>query len=203
MINPWLIVLGLLGFFSLTNQEQLSVRKRRRNRSKKKNNRKVKKMAKKVFYSFHFDNDVMRVQQVRNIGAIEENKPVSPQEWEQAKKTPNGIEDWIEKHMKDKSCVVVLIGKNTSERKWVDYEIRKAWKDKKGIFGIYIHNLNCPNNGKSAQGANPFDNISFTDGSKMSSVIQVYNPSSIDTYKDIAGNIEQWVDAAIKEAAKR
>ncbi len=29
-----------------------------------------------VFYSFHFDNDVMRVQQIRNIGAIEDNKPV-------------------------------------------------------------------------------------------------------------------------------
>lgn len=34
-------------------------------------------MAKRqVFYSFHFDNDVMRVQQVRNIGAIEGNEHI-------------------------------------------------------------------------------------------------------------------------------
>ena len=44
-------------------------------------------MAKRqIFYSFHFDNDVMRVQQVRNIGALEENKPVSPNDWEDVKK---------------------------------------------------------------------------------------------------------------------
>lgn len=160
-------------------------------------------MAKKVFYSFHFDKDVMRVQQVRNIGAIEDNKPVSPQEWEEAQKTPNGVENWIEKHMKDKACVIVLIGESTSERKWVDYEIRKAWRDKKGLVGIHIHNLKCPRNGKSSQGTNPFDKISFTDGSKMSSVVKVYNPSSTDAYNDIANNIETWVDSAVKEAAKR
>ena len=39
-----------------------------------------------VFYSFHFDNDVFRVQQIRNIGAIEGNTPVSPNEWETVKK---------------------------------------------------------------------------------------------------------------------
>ena len=35
-------------------------------------------MAKRqIFYSFHYDNDVFRVQQIRNIGALEDNKPVS------------------------------------------------------------------------------------------------------------------------------
>lgn len=39
-------------------------------------NSKGKKVAKiPVFYSFHFDNDVMRVQQVRNIGSIEGESP--------------------------------------------------------------------------------------------------------------------------------
>ncbi|MDQ1224403.1 hypothetical protein QE443_000564 [Pantoea ananatis] len=28
-------------------------------------------MKRQVFYSFHFDNDVMRVQQIRNMGVIE------------------------------------------------------------------------------------------------------------------------------------
>ena len=36
-------------------------------------------MAKRqVFYSFHYANDVMRVQQIRNIGMVEGNSPVSP-----------------------------------------------------------------------------------------------------------------------------
>ena len=38
-----------------------------------------------VFYSFHFTNDVMRVQQIRNIGAIEGNSAVSANEWERIK----------------------------------------------------------------------------------------------------------------------
>ncbi len=44
-------------------------------------------MAKRqVFYSFHYDNDVFRVQQIRNIGALEDNKPVSANDWEKVKK---------------------------------------------------------------------------------------------------------------------
>jgi len=38
-----------------------------------------------IFYSFHFDNDVMRVQLVRNMDVIEGNKEVTPQRWEQVK----------------------------------------------------------------------------------------------------------------------
>ena len=51
----------------------------------------------KVFYSFHFDNDVMRVQQVRQMGVVEGNSPVAPNTWEEVKrKGENSIKDWIE-----------------------------------------------------------------------------------------------------------
>ena len=44
-------------------------------------------MAKRqIFYSFHFKNDVMRVQQIRNIGVIEGNEPVSKNNWEEYSK---------------------------------------------------------------------------------------------------------------------
>lgn len=48
-----------------------------------------------IFYSFHYDNDVTRVQQIRNIGALEDNTPVSHNDWDQtlvyldASMTPN------------------------------------------------------------------------------------------------------------------
>ncbi len=91
-------------------------------------------MAKRqIFYSFHFDNDVMRVQQVRNMGTLEENKPVSVNEWEQVKKGGDAtIEKWIDDNMKYRSCVVVLVGEETANRKWVKHEIKKAWNDGKG-----------------------------------------------------------------------
>src|SRR5678810_232697 len=103
-------------------------------------------MAKRqIFYSFHFDNDVFRVQQIRNMGSLEDNKPVSANDWEEIKENGDAaIERWIEENMSYRSCVVVLVGSETSKRKWVKHEIKKAWNDGKGLVGIYIHNLKDP-----------------------------------------------------------
>jgi len=151
----------------------------------------------KIFYSFHFDNDVMRVQQVRNMGVVEGNTPVSPNAWEEVKrKGSTAIETWIDDNMKGKSCVVVLIGTDTHKRPWVKYEIEKAWKDGKGLLGIYVHNLNCPNNGKCVKGTNPFDAIQFTRGGTVI-VPKVYDPKASDAYNDIASNLSAWVEAAV------
>jgi len=158
-------------------------------------------MAKRqIFYSFHFDNDVMRVQQIRNVGAIEDNKPVSVNDWEELKrKGKASIEKWIDDNMKYRSCVVVLVGAETASRPWVKYEIEKAWNDGKGLVGIYIHNLKCPRNGKSAKGGNPFDPFTLKDGNKLSSVVKCYDPNSYDAYNDIKNNIENWVEHAIQQ----
>ena len=43
--------------------------------------------------------------------------------------------------MRGRSCVVVLIGSKTANREWVQYEIKKAWKDGKALLGVYIHGL--------------------------------------------------------------
>jgi hypothetical protein len=155
-------------------------------------------MAKRqIFYSFHYDNDVFRVQQIRNMGALEENKPVSANEWETVKKGgDSAIEKWIDDNMKYRSCVVVLVGSETANRKWVKHEIRKAWNDGKGIVGIYIHNLKCPQNGIGSMGTNPFDQFTIN-GTKMSSMVKCYNPKSTDAYNDIKNNIETWIEEAI------
>jgi len=157
-------------------------------------------MAKRqVFYSFHFNNDVMRVQQIRNIGAIEDNTPVSANDWEEIKKKGSeAVEKWIDENMAYRSCVVVLVGEETAQRPWVKHEIKKAWKEKKGLFGIYIHNLNCPRNGKCKKGENPFEQFNFDDGTKLSTVVKCYDPSSSDAYNDIKNNIEDWIEEAIK-----
>ena len=138
----------------------------------------------------------MRVQQY-NIGAIEGNTPVSANEWEEARKRPGAIEKWIDDNMKYRSCVLVLVGEDTANRLWVKYEIKKAWADGKGLLGIYIHNIKCPRNGKSSQGANPFDQFTLS-GKKLSSIVKCYNPIATDAYNDIAQNIESWTEEAIR-----
>jgi len=61
-----------------------------------------------VFYSFHYGNDVMRVQQIRNIGHIEDNKPVSANQWESLRRTgDDAIKNWIDENMSD---MLILMG---------------------------------------------------------------------------------------------
>ena len=158
-------------------------------------------MAKRqIFYSFHYDNDVFRVQQIRNIGALEGNEPVSANDWETVKRGGDkAIEKWIDDHMAYRSCVVVLVGENTANRKWVKKEIEKAWNNKKGLVGIYIHNLKDPKTGKCSKGKNPFESFTLKEGKeKLSDYVKCYNPSSDDSYNWIANNLENAVEEAIK-----
>jgi antiphage defense system Thoeris ThsB-like protein len=161
-------------------------------------------MAKEpVFYSFHFDNDVFRVQQIRNMGVIEGNEPVSANEWEQLKRAGIGaVERWIDKNMKYKRCVVVLIGSETADRPWVQYEIKKAWRERRGLLGVYIHSLKCPRTGTCVKGPNPFDRFTVG-GQPMANLVEVHDPSSWDAYGDIARNMQNWVASAIASAQNR
>lgn len=155
-----------------------------------------------VFYSFHFDNDVMRVQQIRNIGSIEGNAPTTPNEWEKLKQTgKKAVENWIDQNMKYKRCIIVLIGSDTAGRPWVEHEIIKAWNDGKALLGIHIHNIKCPRNGTSRKGRNPFDLIKFDDGRKLSSVVPCYDPNSLNAYGEISNNIAGWIEHAIRNKA--
>ena len=148
-------------------------------------------MARKVFYSFHFDNDNWRVGQVRNIGAVEGDKPVNGNKWEDVKsKSDSTIKTWIDDNLKDKSCLVVLIGKKTSERKWVNYEINRAWALGKGVCGIYIHKLEDVLGNQSSKGKNPL-------ASHLPIFESTYSTSKY-VYDDIKNNIAELVEDAIK-----
>lgn len=154
-----------------------------------------------IFYSFHFKSDVMRVQQVRNIGTFDGNSPVSHQDWETVKKGGDkAIEKWIDDNMNYRSCVVVLIGEETAKRPWVIYEIKKAWAEKRGVLGIHIHNLKCPNNGLGTKGDSPFDKINFIKPDGTVVKVPCKNPKSGDAYNDIKDNIEAWIEEAIAVA---
>jgi hypothetical protein len=154
-----------------------------------------------VFYSFHFDNDVMRVQLIRNIGAIEGDQPVSANEWEAIKARGAGaVQSWIDENMKYKRCVIVLVGRETAYRPWVRYEIQRAWQSGKGLFGVYVHNVRCARTGLCQQGGNPFDQFDMDNGwQRLSDIVPCYQPNSNDAYGSIAANMQSWVNAAIAQ----
>lgn len=150
-----------------------------------------------VFYSFHYDNDVRRVQQIRNIGILDGNTPVSPNEWEQLQRIgDDAIKRWIDENMRYRSCVIVLIGTYTASRRWVQYEIEKAWTDRKGLLGIYIHNIKDPIYGVSRKGDNPFANFTL-EGKNMAEIVPCFDPNYWDAYNDIRYNIDSWIEKAI------
>jgi hypothetical protein len=143
----------------------------------------------------------MRVQQVRQMGVLEGNAPVSPNVWEEVKRKGDAaIEKWIDDNMKGKSCVVVLIGSQTAQRPWVKYEIKKAWEDRKGLVGIHIHNLKCPNTGKCSKGVDPFELFTFKRNGTVVTP-KTYDPNAYDAYNDILKNLDAWVAEAIRISA--
>ena len=155
-------------------------------------------MAKKCFLSFHYKPDNWRVSQVRNMGAIEEQPLLTVNAWEEIKKKGDkAIEDWIDKHMKDKQCLVVLVGEKTAGRKWVNYEIKKAWEDGLGVVAIRIHNLADSKGNQVPIGGDPFAGLTVNGVAVKG---KIHNPPyavSTNVYNNIAENIEDWVKAAI------
>lgn len=140
----------------------------------------------------------MRVQQIRNMGVIEGNAPVSPNAWEQVKRSGDrAIEQWIDDNMRYRSCVIVLIGADTASRPWVQYEIKKAWADGKGLMGIYIHNLRDPRTGTCRKGQNPFSLFTL-DEKNFADIVPCYEPNAWNAYNEIRNNIDDWIENAIR-----
>ena len=158
-------------------------------------------VTRRVFFSFHYMLDNWRVAQVRNMGAVEGDAPVSDNDWETVIRGGDAaIQRWINGQMYGKSCAIVLIGSHTYSRKWIKYEIEKAWNDKRGLLGIYIHNLKDRNGNQSSKGENPFDSFNVN-GRKLSNIVKAYDPPyklSTNVYAHIADNIAEWVEEAIR-----
>lgn len=160
-------------------------------------------MARRAFYSFHYEADNSRASQVRNMGVIEGNQTVTDNDWEKVKRGgEKAIKKWIDEQLYGKSCTVVLIGSKTAGRKWIKYEIEKSWNDGKGVLGIYVHNLKDLNGKQVEKGKNPFDDFTMKrDNALLSSIVKAINPPSTDSkkvYAYIKENILEWIEEAIE-----
>lgn len=162
-------------------------------------------MARRVFFSFHFDDDFWRASQVRQIGSVVGNAPVADNQWEKVKRGGSAaIQRWIDGQLVGKSCTIVLIGSRTAERQWVKYEIERSWQTHKGLLGVRVHRLKDSKGHSATRGQNPFDAFELN-GRRLSSVVPVFDPSGFGSngvYADIARNIARWVEQGIAVRAK-
>jgi len=160
-------------------------------------------MAKRqVFFSFEYKKDAWRASQVRNMGKVSESSTFSDNDWEEVKeKSDSAIKQWINEQMEKRSCIIVLIGCTTSSRKWVKYEIEKAYELNKGIVGIHVHGLKDEDGYQTDKGANPFYSIYTKKGERLSNYVTCYDPpyqNSKNVYNDIDEKIEGLIENAIE-----
>ena len=162
-------------------------------------------VKRQVFFSFEYKKDAWRASQVRSMGKVDDSSTFSDNDWEEVKEKEDAdIERWIDSQMAKRSCLVVLIGATTSGRKWINYEIKKAYELNKGIVGIYIHGLKDKNGNQTTKGNNPFYNILIgKNKERLSKYIDCYDSphlTSTNVYNDIKDNIEQLIEDAIRNA---
>jgi len=162
-------------------------------------------MARRVFFSFHYERDAWRAGQVRNSWVTKDRESAGfwdSAAWEEVKKKGNAaIETWIDDQLKGTSVTVVLIGAETSSRYYVGYEIKQSHIRGNGMLGIYIHNLKDVNGRIDSRGTNPFDNWHVEkDGRKVlfSSIYPTYDWVHDNGYSKLG----DWIEAAAKKAGR-
>jgi len=154
-------------------------------------------MARRVFFSFHYEKDAWRAGQVRNSGytksSFEEAGFIDAADWESIKRYgDNAIRQWINSQLDGTSVTVVLIGSETANREWVMYEIQQSAMRGNGLLGIYIHNVKDMLGQISYQGRNPFDLLRFSNGYPFSSYFRTYDWVMNNGYQ----NFPTWVEQA-------
>lgn len=162
-------------------------------------------MARRVFFSFHYQRDVVRASQVRNSWVTKERSTAGfwdAADWEKvARGGDEAIKAWIEQQLDGTSVTVVLIGTETAERKYVLHEIKRSWDLGKGLVGVRISGLKNFQGNADYPGANPFDHVWITEGRTtrlLSSVCSVYDYVRDDGYS----NLNRWIEEAAAAAGR-
>jgi hypothetical protein len=162
-------------------------------------------MARKVFFSFHYDRDVFRVMQVRNSWVVRPGDTAQPfydkAEFEEAKRRAGGVEKWIEDQLAGTSVTVVLYGADTSNRPWVKHEIKRSHALGKGQLAIAIHKIRDPRTGTDVAGVNPLSRFTINRQGATIPLSRLYH--AYDWVNDNGRqNMPAWIEAAARAAGR-
>lgn len=102
-------------------------------------------MARKVFFSFHYENDITRSMVVRNSWVTQGKEAagfIDKADFEQIqRKGKKAVHDWIDQQLIGTSVTVVLIGSETLNRPFVQYEICESIKRGNAVIGVHINKI--------------------------------------------------------------
>jgi len=125
-------------------------------------------MAKRVFFSFHYQDVIdFRANVVRNHWITKPDRYSAgffdASIWEDAKRTSDlSLKRLINKGLENTSNTCVLIGSETYNRKWVSYEIMQSFKRGNEVFGVHINSIKCKNGNCKTKGLNPFNYLGYS-----------------------------------------
>lgn len=163
-------------------------------------------MARRVFFSFNYERDILRVGQIRNSGVVLPPGDttagfIDNATWESVKKQGDAaVERWINNQLSNTSVTVVLIGAETANRHWINYEIIESIKRGNGLLGVYIHNVKDLNQRIDYKGENPFNYIRW-DGGKGDPISDTY--PTYDWVMDSGRqNLSSWIEKAATAAGR-
>jgi hypothetical protein len=163
-------------------------------------------MARRVFFSFHYERDVWRANQVRNCWVTKPDRETAgfwdAAEFERVKKQgDDAVKRWIDSNLEGTSVTVVLTGAETSERKWVDYEIQRSLDRGNGLLCIRIHNMKDKDGNIDVRGENPLDTRSIDQNEKEMPLSQIY--PTYDWVDDNGyENVGDWIEQAYLIASR-
>lgn len=162
-------------------------------------------MVRNVFFSFHYERDIWRANVVRNSWVTKDRISAGFWDrslWEKAKKTSKeAVKRMIDDGLKNTSVTAVLIGAETIDREWVNYEIIKSYKRSNGILGVYIHQISDQTGNVDQQGKNPFSTIYIEQNGRRVYFTELY-PTYYWYTDDGYKNFGEWVEKAAKKAGR-
>ena len=111
------------------------------------------------FFSFHYQRDIWRINQIRNLHEIVGCAAAGFQDaslWEDAKKKGDAeIKRRIDSALERTTVTVVFIGAQTANRKYINYEIQQSIGRGNGLVGIQINHLKDKDGKTDPLGATP------------------------------------------------
>jgi hypothetical protein len=162
-------------------------------------------MARRAFFSFHYELDVQRASVVRNSRLTHDKQLsfVDASLWEEAKKKSfEALKALINGALDNTSVTVVLIGSKTNERPWVKYELERSIARGNGVVGVRVNKIKDFTGQITGKGVNPLDGalVTFKGGERRaaSTYYKTYDYVDDDGYN----NLGKWIDEAARKAGK-
>lgn len=157
-------------------------------------------MAKRVFFSYHFDRDAWRANQVRYSWVTKPDREAAgffdAADQEEVKRSSDeAIKRWIDSQLRHTSVTAVLIGEETASREYVQYEIERSFERGNALLGIRIHDVKDRQGRTSYWGDNPLADYLVETGSGRIRLSDLY-PTHDWVRENGQQNISTWIEEA-------